>query len=65
MNCTCCKGCEKRKVNCHSWCEEYQAWNKQHQAEREELERTRSFTRVLDGIRIDRKAKWLRDKAGK
>ena len=23
MNITCCKGCEERKFNCHSKCEEY------------------------------------------
>ena len=29
MNKSCCKGCTKRAINCHSTCEEYQAFAKE------------------------------------
>lgn len=29
MNTSCCKGCTKRKINCHSICEEYQEFAKE------------------------------------
>jgi hypothetical protein len=33
-----CKGCEERKVGCHSECERYKAWLKEYHDEKEWLE---------------------------
>lgn len=37
-----CKGCENRKVGCHSSCAMYQAWNERHQQVREEISKAKN-----------------------
>lgn len=35
MNCKCCKGCDKRKLGCHSECEEYSKFKNEKAREAE------------------------------
>ena len=55
----CCKDCEKRKVNCHAWCEEYQAWNKKHREQREKIQKAKEAESISYVFMIKRHAKYL------
>lgn len=45
MNCSPCKGCEKRVLRCHSTCEAYKAYTQ----EREEIRRGRAEEGITSG----------------
>lgn len=61
--CKCCKDCEKRKVNCHAWCEEYQEWQKAH---RKDLDDWQDYKRkqTMCGYygSLEKKTKYLQQK---
>lgn len=60
-DCTCCKDCEKRKVGCHSTCEEYKAFRSKRDAENAEI-----FKKKQKEVAIaEHNAKvWLKHKKG-
>ena len=57
-----CKDCEKRHMNCHAQCKEYQAYNEENIKRREENRRdieSRSY-RYDSRIKNLKKTKWRR-----
>lgn len=36
-----CKGCEKRHINCHSTCEAYKEWKRQHDERNDQIRKAK------------------------
>lgn len=56
---TCCKGCEKRKVNCHAWCEDYQEWNKKHREQLDKIQKAKEAESISYVVALERHKKYL------
>ena len=57
--CKYCKDCGKRKVNCHAWCEEYQAWNKERRKQLDEINKAKEAESVSYTVALERHKKFL------
>jgi len=44
-----CKGCEKRTLTCHGFCQEYKAWKAEHQAEKDWLQK-QNLLEISDSV---------------
>jgi hypothetical protein len=46
-------------VNCHAWCEEYQAWNKERRKQLDEINKAKEAESVSYTVALERHKKFL------
>lgn len=60
-----CKDCLDRQIGCHSSCEKYLEWNRQHKKDKEELDKKRAYDKQATTYQVESIRKAAKRRHGK